>query len=305
MEFVVFHPNELALADKTGHTILHHLCLFWAPIEVIQMALWQCPELASRPNVDGEIPLHWAVRLSAPNECIRSLLKVNRQTATLYRDKQGHSPLSLFWDRSKDSYLEVYMESKEKLLAFRAWKRLELFFQPREDEPPESLLSPLHVAASSVCPPALFPLLIQVYRDQLRVVDGKGRNPLQIACSDPVANRSTDLRTKIQNLIKEDADAAQQTDKEGRTAFLIALEAGIAWKEGLKDLFDLSPNKITSPDPVSRLPPFLLAATGASRRLSKVQVYQRREMLMNCSERSLDTLFRLLKLNPSCIEIMK
>uniref|UniRef100_A0A7S3P591 Uncharacterized protein n=1 Tax=Amphora coffeiformis TaxID=265554 RepID=A0A7S3P591_9STRA len=304
LEFIVFDdPSELSLPDKKGHTVLHHMCLFRAPIEIIQMVLWQRPELASQANADGELPLHWAVRLSAPNECIRSLLVANRDTATSFWDKEGHSPLSLFWDRHKNRYLDIYWEGKENLLALRAWKRLIMFFQPQEKD--DSAPSPLHAAADSICPPALFPLLIQVYRDQLRVADETGRNPLHIACSDPVSNRSTDLRTKIQNLLKEDADAAQQMDKQGRTAFMIALEAGIAWNEGLKELFELTPYSSSVPDPVTWLPPFLLAATGASHRMKKAQERKRAMMLRNCSEKSLETVFRLLNANPSCIEVIR
>lgn len=302
LESVVFHPEELSLRDKKGHTILHHLCLFRAPIEIIQMVLWQRPDLASLANGDGEVPLHWAIRLSAPNECIRSLLKADPFSGTCSRDKDGHSPLSLLWDRHNDRYMGEWREGKENLLSMRAWNRLIMFFQPSEDE---SAPSPLHAAAQSPCPPALFPLLIQVYRDQLRAVDETGRNPLQIACSDPVSNRSIDMRTKIQNLLKEDSGAALALDHEGRTAFFIALQAGIAWKEGLKELFELTPHEITAKDSVTRLPPFLLAACGAANRMNRVKAQNRKEMLIGCSEKSLGTIFGLLKTNPSSLEVLK
>lgn len=302
LEWVVFDPQELSLPDKKGHTILHHLCLFRAPIEIIQMVLWQCPELASQANADGEIPLHWAVRLSAPNECIRSLLQANRHSATTFHDKEGHSALSLFWDRYNDRYMQVWWEGKEKLLSYRAWQRLVLFFQPSAEDPAPS---PLHVAAQSACPPALFPLLIQVYKDQLHVLDARGRKPLQIACSDPVSNRSTDLRTKIHYLLKEDATAAQHLDHSGRKAFEIALHAGIAWNEGLQELFDLPPIDILRSDALTCLPPFLLAAVGAARRLDKVHALSHQDMLLSCSEKSLTTIFQLIKANPSCLDIIR
>ena len=141
LEFIVFNdPSELALADKKGHTVLHHMCLFRAPIEIIQMVLWQCPELASQANADGELPLHWAVRLSAPKEYIGSLIMANRHTATTFWDKEGHSPLSLFWDRHKSRYMDIFWEGKQDLLALRVWKRLIVFFQPQEND--ESVPSP-------------------------------------------------------------------------------------------------------------------------------------------------------------------
>lgn len=308
LEWVVFDPQqELLLPDKKGHTILHHLCLFRAPIEIIQMVLWTRPELAAVANVDGEIALHWAVRLSAPHECIRSLLQADRQTATASCDKEGHSPLSLFWDRYKDRFIQLWWEgNKKKFLSNRAWQRLILFFQPTTDDPAPC---PLHVAAQSPCPPALFPLLIQVYNDKLHVLDNRGRNPLQIACCDPVSNRSTDLRAKIQNLLKQQdggvSNMARHLDHDGRNAFLIALAAGVAWNEGLRELFDLMPQDLSTIDPVTRLPPFLLAAVGSSHRLAKAQAQKRADMLLSCSEKSLATIFQLLKMNPSCLELMK
>ena len=198
--------------------------------------------------------------------------------------------------------MEIWWEGKEKLLSYQAWQRLILFFEPSEHDPSPS---PLHVAAKSSCPPGLFPLLIQVYCDQLRAKDTKGRNALQIACSDPVSNRTTDLRTKIHYLLREDAGAALELDREGRTAFFIALEAGVAWNEGLEQLFDFTPHDITTADSLTRLPPFLLAAVGAAHRLKVTHARKRREMIMNCSEKSLATIFKLLTANPSCIELMK
>jgi hypothetical protein len=200
LEWIVFSPKDLSLQDKNGQTILHHLCLFRAPVEIIQMALWQAPELASTANADGEIPLHWATRLSAPTECIRSLLQSDRASGTNFQDKDGHTPLSLLWDRHNSRFLEVWWENNEKLHSLPAWKRILMFF---EEEGETTAPSPLHVAARTACPPALFPLMIQVYRDQLLIVDDDGRNPLQLACSDPVSNRSTDVKSKIEFLLYE------------------------------------------------------------------------------------------------------
>jgi hypothetical protein len=297
LEWIVFSPKDLFLQDKNGQTILHHLCLFRAPVEIIQMALWQAPELASTANADGEIPLHWASRLSAPTECIRSLLKSDRASGTNFQDKDGHTPLSLLWDRHNSRFLEVWWENNDKLHSLPAWKRILMFF---EEEGETTAPSPLHVAARTACPPALFPLMIQVYRDQLLIVDDDGRNPLQLACSDPVSNRSTDVKSKIEFLLQEDPRGAHNEDHQGRTAFYIALESGIAWNEGVKGLFELGPHTLSKKDPHTGMPPFLLAVTGASNRLE-----QARKMAMGeiaCEEKSLETIFTLLKAYPACLQ---
>lgn len=285
--------------------MLHHLCLFRAPAEMIQMVLWQAPELASQPNKQGEIPLHWAVRLSAPHECLGSLLTADWLSGTTFRDWEGHTPLSLLWDRYNDRFMEVWWDNPTKLATIPAWKRVMLFFQPNhggDSSNTDAFPSPLHAAAQTPCPPALFPLMIQVYRNQLDVCDARGRNPLMIACSNAVSNRSIDLRTKVQQLLKADPKAAHVQDKTGRTAFVIAVGGGIAWNEGLKELFELQPPDLCLPDAVTRLPPFLLAATGASHRMAHARHFQRRDMMVTCSEKSLATIFELLKANPSCLE---
>lgn len=174
LEWVVFSPHEVSLSDKNGHTILHHLCLFRAPVEIIQTVLWQEPSLAAQPNKDGEVPLHWAVRLSASQECMRSLLKASRVSGSAFRDSEGYTPLSLLWDRCNSKIMEAWWEDREKLVSLASWKRTMLFFQPSEDE--DASPSPLHAAAQTSCPPALFPLMIKVYRDQLCVCDAQGKS---------------------------------------------------------------------------------------------------------------------------------
>jgi hypothetical protein len=169
-----------------------------------------------------------------------------------------------------------------------------------EDEEKTTAPSPLHVAARTACPPALFPLMIQVYRDQLLVVDTDGRNPLQIACSDPVSNRSADVKSKIEFLLQENTRATQNADHQGRTAFYIALASGIAWNEGARELFELAPHKLSTVDPPTGLPPFLLAVTGASNRLEQVRMIANGEIA--CEENSLATIFTLLKAYPSCLQ---
>jgi ankyrin repeat protein len=97
----------LAWIAKKKQIILHHACLFRAPTNVIQLILYVAPELASVRSEDGETALHWAIRLSAPNEIIKMLLVANPTSGTHARDKDGNTLLSLIWDRHQEELLEA------------------------------------------------------------------------------------------------------------------------------------------------------------------------------------------------------
>jgi hypothetical protein len=262
------------------------------------MILWQAPELASIQNLDGEVALHWAIRLSAPLECLKFLLDACPEAGVAAKDKDGNTPLSLLWDRHQEDFLETWWEGgRDKLLALPSWKRLILFFQHncnntgnrndsnsthRGSSPLATIVSPLHVACKCPCPPNLFPFMVKVYKDDIKKPDRHGRLPLSIACSDPVSNRSTDILTKIQMILPEysaaaahipamvvvendidDDDDELYDDEYCRTPFLTAVASGVAWGEGLEDLFMLDPRVLSRQDPATKLFPFQLAATGS------------------------------------------
>jgi len=132
LAWIVFHPDELLLVDKRKQTALHHACLFRAPAQVIEMMLYQAPELAAMANVDDELPLHWAVRLSAPNEIIRWLLSVNPKSACEAKDKDGNTALSLVWERHDDTILDFWWSTvgvSRELNNHNGWKRILYFLQ--------------------------------------------------------------------------------------------------------------------------------------------------------------------------------
>jgi ankyrin repeat protein len=286
LAWIAFCPDELQLCDKKKQTILHHACLFRAPADVIEMILYAAPELASMRNEDGEIALHWAIRLSAPKEIVKMLLSANPTSGFHAKDKDGSTPLSLIWDRHRCEFLEAWwMGGGKGVLSLNSWKRVLLLLQynsnqvcrdtsTREDidadvdaeaETPLPF-RPLHVAAQSPCPPGVFSLLISVYRNELTVKDEDGRLPLHIAATNATTNRSYDVQSKISMLLTEYQEAARIADASGRLPIYIALESGIAWDEGIQDLFALEPKIMGVRDCVTSLYPFMLAAVGGGRR---------------------------------------
>jgi len=299
--WIAFHPDELLLRDKTGQNFLHHACLFRAPAEVIEMILFQASEVAAMANHDGELAIHWAIRLSAPNEILKSLLLANPVSGILAKDNQGNTPLSLLWERHQDQLLQTRLDNPERMIALPAWKRIMLLFEAYRRATDEHNSSPsvLHIASSCHCPPAFFPLLVNVYRDEIEKKDTQGRLPLTIACADPSANRSTDVHTKIQMLVAEHPNAAHVPDNDGRRPIYVALASGVAWEEGLEDLFNLDPKCLADHDPMTRLCPFMLAAVGAGNRLRRADGAWTRQD----EAKSLATVYSMLRVDPARVTL--
>lgn len=280
LAWIAFKPEELLLVDKKKQTILHHCCLFRAPAIIIEMILFQAPELVAKKNVDGEIPLHWAVRLSAPIEVLQLLLSVEPGLGCKSKDKHGNTALSLIWERHSDILLQMWWEEgKDKIVNFHWWKRiiylLELYMRERSStkvdddfvQNDSSSFLALHAATLCPnCPISLYPLIMKVYKQQLMQKDAEGRLPLGVACLHPLSNRSSGVRTKIQLLLLECPEAASVPDSQQRLPLSIALESGVDIDEGLSELISAFPKSLHSFDAATKFAPFLLAAVGAQNR---------------------------------------
>jgi hypothetical protein len=292
LAWITFHPDELYLVDKKKQTVLHHCCLFRAPAIVIEMILFQAPDLVSKKNQDGEIPLNWAVRLSAPNEVLQLLLSADPASGCMSKDKHGNTALSIIWDRHADGlYAKWWNHGRDQIIQDHWWKLIIYLFTCFDkaanthnklmsnksmtgiDEEgdsyyqivstPSSFLA-LHAATRCPgCPVSLFPVMIKVYHDQIIKKDDKGRIPLSVACLDPISNRSSGVSTKIQLLLSENRAGAESCDNDGRLPIFAALESGIVLEEGITDLLSAFPGCLQQLDPVTNLPPFLVAVLGS------------------------------------------
>ena len=327
--WITFHPEDLLLVDKKKQSVLHHCCLFRAPAVVIEMILFQAPELVSKKNQDGEIPLNWAVRLSAPNEVLQLLLSVDPALGCISKDKQGNTALSLIWERHGDILLEMWWnEGKEQITEYHWWKRilylLECYHNANmsseshthslksdsvdNNHIDDNIKSPfleLHAATKCPgCPVSLFQLMLKVYGSQIRQKDENGRLPLTVACLDAVNNRSSGVLTKIQLLLSEYPEAVDVIDNYLRLPIFVALESGIVMDEGIADLLQASPRCLQLFDPVTNLAPFLVAASGSQvrqHRTSDTYAIQNSYSSEPASveTRSLNTIYSLLRADPS------
>ena len=94
--------------NKKNSTALHLAFLFMAPIDVVDALLYAAPELASvATNDDGELPIHWALRVGTPMETLRKLVKVYPKGG-ITANRYGMTPLSILWDRHCYDFVEIF-----------------------------------------------------------------------------------------------------------------------------------------------------------------------------------------------------
>lgn len=311
LAWIAFHPDELLRVDRKRRTALHFACLVQAPVQVIEMMLFQAPDLAFMSNDDSELPLHWAVRLSASKEIIKWLLTVNPASACIARDREGNTPLSLTWERHEQALVNsLWTQNRETIPQDPRWQRVILFLKaydrhteskeclPGEDEveiPAEltaHLAQPLHLACRCPsCPTSLFSFLLVLYRNSIGTKDTRGFLPLHYACLDYRSNRSIGALTKIDLLLNEHPHSASEPeDSSGRIPLFLALRGGISWEEGVMRLIEAVPRSLQATDTPTQLPAFAVAA-----------MEQVTENKAENEPRHLTLIFKLLRKDPSMI----
>jgi ankyrin repeat protein len=319
LSWVAFHPEQVAsFQDAKNQTVLHHACLFRAPAHVLESILCAAPELASIANRDGELALHWAIRLSTPIPVLKLLLNANPETA-FWRDHLNMTALSLLWERHySSSMLRLWRDDPSQLLETNSWNRIVLVFRAvheanksssagQREEGGEDDFLVLHTAASRPCPPGMFPLLIHVYASQLNTEDTQGRLPLTMACQSPSANRSCDVLTKVQMLLREDRNTARHLDHSGRYPLHVAVASGVQWDEGVESLLSSHPFVISACDPITLLYPYQLAATVMSSHFSEPEDDLPLDRVSSSAggqllDHDLTIIYRLLRFDPSLVD---
>lgn len=137
---------------------------------------------------------------------------------------------------------------------------------------------------------------------EIHMRDKQGRSPLAIAATSPVANRSCDVSTKIELLLREYPGAAKIPDSLGRLPLALAIESRIPWDEGTNALLRAEPQALLMRDPATGLYPFMLAAAEISPKPNP----QKRLSMMKGSKLSvaaseLSTIYNLLRADPGQI----
>jgi hypothetical protein len=278
LSWIAFEPDQITeLVDREGQTALHHACLFRAPATVVEAMLCASPELASARNDQDELALHWAVRLALPMEILKALLTAN-PSGGFALNKEGHSPISLLWDRHDDALMQVYrVFGKERALSSPPWKRIMLVVKSDSDQERD-----LHAIASTPCPSSLLRFAAVACKEDLSVKDANGRLPLALCATSSGIDEETDW-ISVTILLDIYPQAAGIPDAGGLLPLHLAIKKNRTWEGGVKALWRAEPRSLCTRDPSTKLYPFMLAASADS---------------------EISTIFRLLLAAPECVRPM-
>lgn len=138
--------------------------------------------------------------------------------------------------------------------------------------PHEYLHAFLQVPGSTL---AIIRKAISLYRNYILYRNPHGDTSLFLAF-----HHRRDRHAVIRCLLEADPRLGRICSRPGRLPLLDALQAGMSWSQGVKDVFEAEPRAVTARDPDSMLYPFLEAAT---------------RMV------DLDTIFELLRADPSVL----
>lgn len=255
LSWIAFHPDEvLTLVDREGHTSLHHACLFRAPLDVIEAMIFAASELASLGNDQGELPLHWAVRLTLSLKVLAILLEAYPRSGFV-KDNEGITPLSLLWDRHENSLVDAFrIYGRERVTSSITWKRIMMLVDGYVGECDVANL-PLHAIVQAPCESSFLMFATHLCRDEMCQRDSRGCIPLHLACHAPIASRSLSI------VLTAYPDGAFVADADGRLPLEIAIASGKKWEEGVELIFLANPAAVRHQDPSTHLYPFMQGAT--------------------------------------------
>lgn len=316
LSWITFHADEVSmLVDREGQSVLHHVCLFRAPLDIIDAILFSAPELAQQGNDQGELPLHWAVRLSLPTQVLALLLKAYSKSG-LVQDHNGILPVMLLWDRFRTTLTDVYrIYGPEKVVSFSEWKlimmMIESYYENNKDDYDDEYdvkNFPLHTIVQCPCSNddlSFLKFSMELFSNEIQQKDSKGNLPLHSACSS--SSTAADL---IQVLLDAYPPAAFMMNKNGNLPLHLAIIAhnnsnscrhnnnnrGWHQKGGvLKLIFYANPKAINYRDPDQHLYPFLLMAA------TTTTTTKEEEEEDNNNNNLLDTIYELLRANPEYV----
>lgn len=263
-------PQQARLRDVDGDTPLHAACRCGASLPVLEVLLRNNPAAVHERDFEGLTPLlrlwvRYFVVLG--NDAVESVRGPGDVTGAIGQ----------------------------------AWKKTELLLKCAHKGSllqEEMGFRAVHAAAAVDCPRPVVKMAVHVYPHQLSEKDENGLTPLLIACQARVfkVRDLSDEGYALEDIVHGDEDevygmgsfeqsddAGQQPsvieillnanqadatamacvpDPLGRLPLHIALETGKKWNEGVRDLIEVYPDSLTTPDPTNTLWPALVAAEG-------------------------------------------
>lgn len=90
-------PETIGLMDPHGRVLLHDLCEYKVPMDIVKLLVRLCPAALHHADDQGRLPLHYAIERKCLSEMVQVFLEGFPGAATL-QDKRGRLPLYIACD---------------------------------------------------------------------------------------------------------------------------------------------------------------------------------------------------------------
>ena len=282
------NPQDATWQDGDGlETPLYLACQHNAPVHAIRALLAAHPRAVTTPSRRRDIPLHIACRSGASIKVLEALLEHNPHTA-LAETKWGSGALAALCESFRHQRdVDMEFRTQKVLVLLRAAAKAKHCYT---DDGEQLLVHAAVSLGSRGCPDSVLNLVLREFPHQLFLYDRMGRLPLHLVIRPTSWSKQLRRRYKprerhaMVQLLQRHPDAAR-VKFGNRFPLHIAVSNGHQWDEGVRELFRAYPQAIGSPDPVSKLWPFQLAAIPVGE-----------------SQASLDTVLELLLAEPNVLE---
>ncbi|GAX12981.1 hypothetical protein FisN_2Hh471 [Fistulifera solaris] len=292
------YPSATRKRDHEGSTPLHFATHYSASVPVIEKLLLVHPEAVSMQDKYGRTPLYHAIEKSANINVIQALIRADKTTTVisclpkelrdihkelgkydgvLRRAISVRTPLFLAWtavlgDAHARKTFQGKKWDKAVHLLMAAYETISTSRPLVTDQTPPHRVPPEHFLRAAITldiylPDAVVPIAIKSLavaasksklRDDPSLYSGAEFLAAAAETEQYSEQRSTDV---IRMIIEAFPFAASHSTDGGRSPLGIAAAAGKLWKHGAMDLiFAAAPDAVSQADPLSGLPPFMLAA---------------------------------------------
>jgi len=280
----------VATRNVQGCTPLHFLAGGACPFSAFKLALQYCGPSQNDPSdvrfvadADGDIPLHWAFAAGASPRRLQALLDECHESL-LCRNEEGVLPMQEFAEHNCEYW--DFMDDDEKRVL---WNEMQEVLKIVTGSQDDDTWSPLHAIASGVhYIPRVF-WLIGTEFHETGTYNSDGMLPLHVAVSTPPTEyrgHSFPLHGDSEySLLREilyGVELTRRPTSQGRLALHLAAESSQPeWV--VSSLRNAFPDALTTFDPVTGLPPAMLAAVDTNN--------------------SLATVYHLLRSDPSILQV--
>jgi ankyrin repeat protein len=283
------------IQNSHGCNPLHFLAGDACPFSSVKFILQFCypqestggPDARLLQDYDGDLPLHWAFSRGVSPRRLTALLS-DCHDSLLCANNENILPMQSYVDDHCENFDFMDPDQKQAL-----WDMIQGILKVATKYHKDDGWSPLHAIASGVAflPQTFWTIGLEFERDNLCTYNDDGMLPLHVAVSTaPVNGESSRYVSGVkqyailmEEIMLSSFEAPRMPTSAGRLALHLAVESKHD-QYVIDTLRRLNPNALSTIDPITLMPPFMLAAVDENN--------------------SLDLVYSLLREEPSIVQTM-